>query len=45
MSRDNQKQAFIPPLKIQNTLTNQKEVFELFKPSVCGNVCLWTYCI
>ncbi len=28
MSRENQKQAFIPPLKIHNTLSNEKEVFE-----------------
>ncbi|EAY31473.1 cysteine--tRNA ligase [Microscilla marina] len=36
MSRDNQKQAFIPPLKIQNTLTNTKEVFEPLNPPFVG---------
>lgn len=36
MSKDNQKQAFIPPLKIQNTLTNQKEVFEPLNPPFVG---------
>jgi cysteinyl-tRNA synthetase len=36
MSKDNQKQAFIPPLKIHNTLTNAKEVFEPLNPPFVG---------
>lgn len=36
MSRDNQKQAFIPPLKIHNTLSNKKEVFEPLNPPFVG---------
>lgn len=36
MSKDNQKQAFIPPLKVHNTLTNTKEVFEPLNPPFVG---------
>ena len=41
MSTENQKQAFIPPLKVHNTLSNKKEVFEPVNPPhvgmyVCG---------